>query len=91
MNHQPFLVDREGRTAILTINRHAQRNSLSFEMWEAVPGYIKELDADPSVRVIVLTGAGDRAFASGADISERVTLRMAIDCHDRRLVFSVYQ
>ena len=57
MNHQPFLVDREGRTAILTINRHAQRNSLSFEMWEAFPGYIKELNADPSVRVIVLTGA----------------------------------
>ena len=57
MNHQPFLVDREGQTAILTINRHAQRNSLSFEMWEAFPSYIKELNADPSVRVIVLTGA----------------------------------
>jgi enoyl-CoA hydratase/carnithine racemase len=70
MSDQPFLVDREGQTAILTINRHAQRNSLNFEMWEAFPGYIKELNADPSVRVIVLTGAGDKAFASGADISE---------------------
>jgi len=58
MSDQPFLVDREGQTAILTINRHAQRNSLSFEMWEAFPGYIKELNADPAVRVIVLTGAG---------------------------------
>jgi enoyl-CoA hydratase/carnithine racemase len=70
MSDQPFLVDREGQTAILTINRHAQRNSLNFEMWEAFPRYIKELNADPSVRVIVLTGAGDKAFASGADISE---------------------
>ena len=70
MTDLAFLVDREGSTAILTINRHAQRNSMSFEMWEAFPGYIKELDADPSVRVIVLTGAGGRAFASGADISE---------------------
>jgi len=59
MEHQPFLVDREGQTAILTINRHAQRNSLSFEMWEAFPGYIKGLNADPSVRVIVLTGEGE--------------------------------
>ena len=70
MGEQALLVDREGSTAILTINRHAQRNSVSFEMWEAFPGFIKELDADPSVRVIVVTGAGDRAFASGADISE---------------------
>jgi len=79
MNHQPLLVDREGQTAILTINRHAQRNSLSFEMWEAFPGYIKELNADPSVRVIVLTGAGDRAFASGADISEFTSKRTGRD------------
>jgi enoyl-CoA hydratase/carnithine racemase len=70
MSDQPFLVDREGQTAILTINRHAQRNSLSFEMWEAFPRYIKELDSDASVRVIVLTGSGEKAFASGADISE---------------------
>lgn len=70
MSGQPFLGEREGQTAILTINREAQRNSMSFEMWEAFPGYIKELDADPSVRVIVLTGAGEKAFASGADISE---------------------
>lgn len=66
----PFMVERVGSTAIVTINRHAQRNSVSFEMWEAFPIYIKELDADASVRVIVLSGAGDKAFASGADISE---------------------
>ncbi len=70
MSDQLFLLDREGQTAILTINREAQRNSMSFEMWEAFPRYIKELDADPAVRVVVLTGAGDKAFASGADISE---------------------
>ena len=70
MGDQPFLVDCEGSTAILTINREAQRNSMSFEMWEAFPSHIKELDADPTVRVIVVTGSGDKAFASGADISE---------------------
>jgi len=79
MSDRPFLIDREGQTAILTINRHAQRNSLSFGMWEAFPGYIKELNADPSVRVIVLTGAGDKAFASGADISEFTSKRTGRD------------
>ena len=79
MSDQPFLLDREGQTAILTINREAQRNSMSFEMWEAFPGYIKELNADPSVRVIVLTGAGDKAFASGADISEFTSKRTGRD------------
>jgi enoyl-CoA hydratase/carnithine racemase len=79
MSHQAFLVEREGQTAIVTINRHAQRNSLSFEMWEAFPGHIKELDSDPAVRVIVLTGAGDKAFASGADISEFTSKRTGRD------------
>lgn len=79
MSHQPLLVDREGPTAILTINREAQRNSVSFEMWEAFPEYIKELDADPAVRVVVLTGAGDKAFASGADISEFYSRRTGRD------------
>ena len=79
MSQQPFEVERESQTAIVTINRHAQRNSLSFEMWEAFPGHIKELDSDPSVRVIVLTGAGDKAFASGADISEFVSRRTGRD------------
>jgi enoyl-CoA hydratase/carnithine racemase len=59
MSDRPFLIDREGPTAILTTNRHAQRNSLSFEMREAFPGYIKELNADPSVRVIMLTVEGE--------------------------------
>jgi enoyl-CoA hydratase/carnithine racemase len=79
MSQLPFLVERESHTAIVTINRHAQRNSLSFEMWDALPGYIKELDSDPSVRVIVLTGAGDKAFASGADISEFTSKRTGRD------------
>lgn len=79
MSDRPFLVDREGQTAILTINRHAQRNSLSFEMWERFPRHIKALDADPSVRVIVVTGAGGKAFASGADISEFTSKRTGRD------------
>ena len=79
MSYQAFLVEREGPTAIVTINREAQRNSMSFEMWEAFPRYIKEFDSDASVRVIVVTGAGPKAFASGADISEFYSKRTGRD------------
>jgi len=47
-----------------------RRNAVSVEMWEAIPDLAAALDADPSVRVVVLRGAGDQAFVSGADISQ---------------------
>ena len=44
-------------------------------MWQALHGLVRELDGDDAVRVIVLKGAGDKAFVSGADISEFEQLR----------------
>ena len=50
---------------------HAERrNAISLSMWEAIPERAAALDADPSVRVVLMRGAGDVAFVSGADISE---------------------
>jgi len=50
---------------------HPERhNAITSEMWEAIPAAASELDADPDVRVVILRGAGERAFVSGADISE---------------------
>lgn len=54
----------------LVINRADRRNALNREMWTAIPDAVARLDNDPSVRVIVIRGAGEEAFASGADISE---------------------
>jgi enoyl-CoA hydratase/carnithine racemase len=65
-----LLVDVTGAIAVLTFNNPAKRNALSREIRAALPGVLAGLDADPDVRVIVVTGAGDKAFASGADISE---------------------
>jgi enoyl-CoA hydratase/carnithine racemase len=63
-------VEREAEIAWLVFDHAARRNAISVEMWEAIPGAIAELDGDPGIRVIVLRGAGDVAFISGADISE---------------------
>ena len=64
-----LLVEVSGKIALVTINNPQKRNALSREIREALPGVLAALDADPDVRVLVVTGAGDKAFASGADIS----------------------
>lgn len=65
-----LLVDVTGPVAVLTFNNPAKRNALSREIRAALPGVLAALQADQGVRVLVVTGAGDRAFAAGADISE---------------------
>jgi len=54
----------------MIFNRPERRNALSGEMQRAIPGILEAFNADPDVRVVVMTGAGDRAFVSGADIAE---------------------
>jgi enoyl-CoA hydratase len=70
-----LLVEVSGTIAVVTINNPDKRNALSREIRGALPGVLAALDADPDVRVLVVTGAGDKAFASGADISEFAELR----------------
>ena len=65
-----LLVDVAGAVAVVTFNNPAKRNALSRAIRAALPGALAALQADPEVRVVVVTGAGDKAFASGADISE---------------------
>jgi len=54
----------------ITFNQPKKRNAVSFDMWQAIPEIIKDFAASDDVRVVVLKGAGDKAFVSGADISE---------------------
>jgi enoyl-CoA hydratase/carnithine racemase len=54
----------------ITFNQPNKRNAVSLAMWEAVPEIIEDFISTGDVRVVVLKGAGDKAFVSGADISE---------------------
>jgi len=54
----------------LVFDHQARRNAITGEMWNAIPAAAKLLDASTEVRVVVMRGAGDVAFVSGADISE---------------------
>jgi enoyl-CoA hydratase len=61
--------------AWIVLRNPARLNALRLEMWQALPEVVRALDLDPAVRVLVLRGAGEEAFASGADISEFATRR----------------
>jgi enoyl-CoA hydratase len=64
------LLERAGPVATITLNRPDKLNALNRAMWAGVLDAFHEVSADPSVRCVVLTGAGERAFCPGADISE---------------------
>jgi enoyl-CoA hydratase len=55
---------------IITFNNPAKRNAMSLDMWEGVGSALVAFRDDPDIRVVVLRGAGDKAFVSGADISQ---------------------
>jgi enoyl-CoA hydratase len=55
---------------IITFNNPEKRNAMSLDMWEGLGHSLIELRDNPDIRVVILTGAGDKAFVSGADISQ---------------------
>ena len=65
-----MIAEKDAGIGWMTFNSPARHNAVSFEMWEAVPDILDNFAADDSVRVAVVSGAGDKAFVFGADISE---------------------
>ena len=66
----------------LTFNQPEKRNAISLSMWEGVTAAARAFAADGSIRVVVMLGAGGKAFASGADISEFETSRNSAAAED---------
>jgi enoyl-CoA hydratase/carnithine racemase len=74
-----LIVRRAGGVGTVVFSNVAKHNAVTFEMWRAFPEVMGELGADPSIRVVVLQGDGDRAFISGADISQFEQARASAD------------
>jgi enoyl-CoA hydratase/carnithine racemase len=74
MTH-PVLLSRDGAIATVTLNNPDRLNALNKAMWEHLGETMRKLSADDSLRCVVLRGAGEKAFAAGADISEFATER----------------
>jgi enoyl-CoA hydratase len=69
-----LLLDRDGAIATITFNRPAVMNALDQRTLTGLDAAVAELDADPAVRVVLITGAGEKAFVAGADITELARL-----------------
>src|SRR3954452_5759324 len=67
---ETILVDRDGRVAVITINRPDKLNALSQQVRDEVLAALADIEHDDGVGVVVITGAGEKAFIAGADISE---------------------
>jgi len=67
-----ILIERAGPAGVATVvlNRPQSHNAITIDMYRELPGLLAGLDADPEVKVVVLRGAGQKSFASGADIAE---------------------
>ena len=68
--YESLLVERDGAVAILTINRPEKRNALNAQVRAELVAALDALRDDGTVRVLIVTGAGDKAFVAGADIAE---------------------
>ncbi len=79
MEYQNLLLEKDGHIAIITLNRPEVRNAMDPRTWMEIRGAARECRFDKEVRVVIITGAGGKAFASGADIRslrERETLEV---------------
>ena len=70
MSYETLRIEREGRVATLWLDRPERMNSLDSVMREELPRAWRELNEDDSVWVVIVTGAGDRAFCTGMDLRE---------------------
>src|SRR6266567_4046762 len=67
---QRMIARKDGAVGWMIFNNPARHNAVSVDMWRAVPEILGEFAKDEAIRVVVLAGAGGKAFISGADISE---------------------
>jgi len=70
MDNSKLILRKEGAVARIVLNNPARLNAMSMEMWDRLDRLLDEVTEDQSVRVVVISGAGGKAFSAGADISE---------------------
>jgi enoyl-CoA hydratase len=78
-----MLSRKDGGVGYLTFNNPERHNAVSLEMWEAASGFLEDFKNDKNIRVVVLSGAGGKAFVSGADISKFESERSSKEAVER--------
>jgi enoyl-CoA hydratase/carnithine racemase len=86
MGEAVLQVDQKDHTVVLTLNRPEVMNAFNFELLHAIRNKIDEIRFDSEVRVVIITGAGDKAFSAGADLKERRSLS---DAQVKRYIYTI--
>jgi enoyl-CoA hydratase len=88
-----LIVERRGAVGTVKFSNPAKHNALTLDMWRGLPLALKALDEDRAINVVVLIGEGEKAFISGADISQFDSVRAEKDSQDEynRLVDEAYK
>ena len=77
-----MLAAKDGGIGFITFNQPERRNAMSVEMWQGLEEILDDFRDDPTVRVVIMTGAGGKAFVSGADISQFEKRRANADAQE---------
>lgn len=75
----PIIVERRGGVGVVTFNNPGRHNAMSLDMWRGAAEAVASFAGDDAVRCVVFTGAGDKAFVAGADISKFESERASVD------------
>ncbi len=78
MKDKPLYLDKEPPVAWMIFNRPEKRNSVDLNMWQIMPKLIEDVANDRSIKVLIVRGAGEKSFVSGADISQFKTIEFGI-------------
>ena len=78
MTYETILTERDGVAQVLTLNRPARRNAMSIQMTRDLIDAMKQAEADPAVRGVIVTG-GSEFFSSGADLNEALAIKTFMD------------
>ena len=76
---QPVIIERRDRVGVVTFNNPAKHNAMSLDMWAQGREAVATFQDDSEIRCVVLTGAGDKAFVAGADISKFENERSSVE------------
>ena len=87
MSMHELLFERDGAIAAVTFNRPEARNAMTWAMYDGLVNACETVDADSTIRVMILRGAGGKAFVAGTDISQFQSFRTAEDAleYERQL------
>lgn len=76
---EKLIAEKDSAIGRIVFNQPEKRNAISYEMWQAIPAVLDAFGADDAIRVIVVSGAGGKAFSAGADVSQFESKRSSKD------------